>query len=141
MEIAKPKDLPRVTGLMDADGKLVGGLAVSDTTKFKKLGLKPVELLQFKAADGRTDLYGMLHFPSNFLPYKKYPLLVTVYAGPETAGARETFAIPSSLTELGFLLASFDSRSASGRGKLFLDAIYQKFGQVEIDDQAAGVKS
>src|SRR5262249_22495536 len=56
-------------------------------------------------------------------------------------GARETFAQPSGLTELGFLVASFDSRSASGRGKHFLDAIYQKLGTVEIDDQAAGVRS
>jgi dipeptidyl-peptidase-4 len=38
-------------------------------------------------------------------------------------------------------VASFDSRSASGRGKRFLDAIYMKLGRVEVDDQAAGVKS
>jgi len=30
--------------------------------------------------------------------------------------------------------------SAAGRGKKFLDAIYQKLGTVEIDDQAAGVQ-
>jgi dipeptidyl-peptidase-4 len=83
----------------------------------------------------------MLHFPSNFSPWKKYPLLVDVYAGPGTAGAHETFTMPNSLTEFGFLYATFDSRSASGRGKRFLDAIYLKLGTVEIDDQAAGVKS
>jgi dipeptidyl-peptidase-4 len=100
-----------------------------------------VELLKFKAADGVTDLYGMLHFPSNFKPYKKYPLLVSVYAGPATGGSHETFTTPSGLTEYGFLYASFDSRSANGRGKHFLDSIYEKLGTVEIDDQAAGVKS
>jgi dipeptidyl-peptidase-4 len=126
---------------MDAEGKLVAELAKSDITKFKALGLRPAELLKFKAADGQTDLYGMLHFPSNFRPYRKYPLLVNIYAGPETTGARETFTRPSALTEFGFLVATFDSRSASGRGKRFLDAIYMKLGQVEIDDQAAGVKS
>ena len=36
----------------------------------------------------------MLQFPSNFNPNKKYPLLVTVYAGPSTNGARETFTLP-----------------------------------------------
>ena len=45
------------------------------------------------------------------------------------------------LTEYGFLVASLDSRSAAGRGKRFLDAIYLKLGRTEIDDQAAGVKS
>ena len=88
-----------------------------------------------------TDLHGMLHFPSNFDPNKKYPLLVSVYGGPNTNKAKETFTLPNAMTEYGFLVAELDSRSASGRGKKFLDAIYTKLGVTEIDDQAAGVKS
>ncbi len=141
IDIAQTHDSPPVTRLRDADGQLVDELATSDLKRFKLLGLRPVELLQFKAAAGQADLYGLLHFPSNFRPYKKYPLLVRVYAGPATSGAGETFTVPDLLTEYGFLLATFDSRSAGGRGKRFLDAIYQKLGQVEIDDQAEGVKS
>ena len=141
IDVAQTHSAAPVTRLLDAEGRIVTELGRSDLTKFKTLGLKPVELLQFKAADGTTDLYGMLHFPSNFNPRKKYPLLVSVYAGPATVGAAETFALPNSLTEFGFLVASFDSRSASGRGKRFLDAIYLKLGRVEVDDQAAGVKS
>jgi len=127
--------------LRASDGSLVEKLATTDTGWLRKLGLKPIELLYFKAADGQTELLGMLHFPSTFRPYKKYPLLVTVYGGPETSGAQETFRPPSVLTEFGFLVASFDSRSANGRGKRALDAFYQNFGRIEIDDQAAGVKS
>jgi dipeptidyl-peptidase-4 len=141
IDTAQTHDTPPVTRLMDADGKMVEELAKSDTSKFEQLGLKRVELITYKAADGVTELHGMLHFPSNFDPNKKYPLLVTVYAGPATNGARETFTLPSALTEYGFLIASLDSRSAAGRGKRFLDAIYMKLGVVEMDDQAAGVKS
>lgn len=141
IDVAQTHDTPPVTRLLDAEGNLVDELAKSDLTKFDKLGLKRVELLKFKAADGETELYGMLHRPSNFDPDKKYPLLVTVYAGPNTNGARETFTTPNPLTEYGFLVASFDSRSAGGRGKRFLDAIYGKLGGPEIDDQAAGVRS
>ena len=141
VDIAQDHDTAPTTVLRKIDGQTVAKLAESDLQKFHKLGLKTVELLQFKAADGVTDLYGLLHFPSNFRPYKKYPLLVSVYAGPATGGASETFSLPSSLTEYGFLYASFDSRSANGRGKRFLDSIYEKLGTVEIDDQAAGVKS
>ena len=54
---------------------------------------------------------------------------------------RETFTLPDTITEYGFLVATLDSRSAGGRGKKFLDAIYMKLGLVEMDDQAAGVKS
>jgi dipeptidyl-peptidase-4 len=140
-DVAQTHDSPPVTWLRDAEGLLLSEVAKSDVAKFRRLGMKTVELLQFKAADGETDLYGMLHFPSNFNPHRKYPLLVSVYAGPGTTGARETFTMPNLLTEYGFLVATFDSRSASGRGKRFMDAIYLKLGRTEIDDQAAGVKS
>jgi dipeptidyl-peptidase-4 len=141
IDVIQTHDTPPVTRLVDAEGTVLAELAKSDTTKFDQLGLKRVELFTFKAADGETDLYGLLHRPSNFDPDKKYPLLVTVYAGPNTNAARETFMLPNALTEYGFLVASFDSRSAGGRGKRFLDAIYQKLGVTEIDDQAAGVKA
>jgi len=141
IDVVQTHDVPPVTRLVTTEGRTVGEIARSDLTRYHQLDLKPVELLTFKAADGTNDLYGLLHFPSNFRPTRKYPLLVTVYAGPATSGARETFALPSALTELGFLVASFDSRSANGRGKRFLDSIYMKLGTVEIDDQAAGVKS
>lgn len=141
IDVAQTHDIPPAARLLDADGKLVAELAKSDTTKFEQLGLKRVELIKYKAADGVTELHGLLHFPSNFDPKKKYPLLVSVYAGPATNGARETFTLPSTLTEYGFLVATLDSRSAAGRGKRFLDAIYMKLGVPEIDDQAAGVKA
>ena len=55
--------------------------------------------------------------------------------------ARDLRAGRTSLTEYGFLVASFDFRGSSGRGKKAMDSIYLKLGVVEIDDQAAGVKS
>lgn len=141
IDIAQTHDTPPFSRLVDNEGCVVADIAKSDISRFKRLGFKTVELIEFKAADGVTGLYGMLHRPSKFNSGKKYPLLVSVYAGPETVGARETFTLPNSLTEFGFLVATFDSRSASGRGKRFLDSIYLKLGQVEMDDQAAGVKS
>jgi dipeptidyl-peptidase 4 len=141
IDVAQTHDTPPLSTLFKSDGTRVEQLAVSDLTRFRKLDLKATELFKFKAADGKTDLYGLLQFPSGFRPYKRYPLLVSVYGGPETSGARETFATPSVLTEFGFLIATLDSRSAEGRGKRALDAFYQNFGRIEIDDQAAGVKA
>lgn len=140
VDISQTHDTPPVVRLMDIKGKLLSVVFESDLTKFNELGLKKAELFTFKAADGVTDLHGMLFFPSNFDPSKKYPLLVSVYGGPETNGARETFSLPSALSEFGFLIASFDSRSAAGRGKSFMDPYYGNLGIVEMDDQAAGVK-
>ncbi len=141
VDVAQKHDVPPVTRLMDATGRPVAELAASDLTKFDALGMKKAELFTFKAADGVTDLYGTLSFPSDFDPSRTYPLLVAVYAGPGTNGAREAFISPNPITEYGFLVASFDSRGAGGRGRKALDAVYMKLGVVEMDDQAAGVKS
>lgn len=139
VDVAQTHDFAPVTRLLDGNGRMITELAKSDLSKFDEVGLKRAELYTYKAADGVTDLHGLLFKPSNFDPTRKYPVLVTVYAGPATNGARESFAAPNPLAEFGFLVLSLDSRSAGGRGKTFLDAIYQKLGTVEIDDQAAGV--
>ena len=139
-DVYQAHDTPPASRLLDADGNPIADLASSDLAKADELKLRRAELFTFKAADGRTDLYGMIQFPSDFDPGRRYPLLVSVYGGPATNGAHETFTLPDPITELGFLVASFDSRSAAGRGKRFLDAIYLRFGRTEMDDQAEGVK-
>ncbi len=140
VDVAQTHDQAPVARLMDAAGKPVATIAESDLSKFDALGMQKVELFTYTAADGVTQLHGMLHKPSNFDPNKKYPVLFSVYGGPATNGASETFAMPSTTTEYGFLYVTLDTRSAAGRGKKALDAIYQNLGVVEIDDMAEASK-
>lgn len=143
VDVYQTHDTPPATRLVDAAGRVVAELAQSDLTKFNALGLKKAEMFTYKAADGTTILRGLIQFPSNFDPARKYPALVSVYGGPGSASntARETFVSPSPLTEYGFLVLNLDSRAAPGMGRRTLDAIYMKLGQVEMDDMAAGVRS
>jgi dipeptidyl-peptidase 4 len=131
---------PPSTVLCDTDGNTLETLAISDDSRFKALKLRKAERLKFKAADGVTDLYGYLTYPSDFDPSKKYPVLVSVYGGPESGTTSERFVFPNAITEMGFLVAWFDGRGTAGRGRAFEDAVYDKLGVVEIDDQAAGAK-
>ena len=136
-DVAQTHAIPPVTRLLDANGRVLATLAESDLSEFEKLGLQRVEQFTFTAADGVTELHGMLNKPHNFDPAKRYPVIFSVYAGPGNTGARETFAAPSALTEYGFLVVTVDTRAASGKGKRSMDAIYEKLGQVEVDDIAA----
>jgi dipeptidyl-peptidase-4 len=143
IDVYQTHDTPPATRVVDAAGKVVAEIAKSDIDLFADLGLKKAEMFTYKAADGKTTLHGLIQFPSTFDPAKKYPVLVPVYGGPASAGntARETFVAPNALAEYGFLIVNLDSRAAPGMGKRVLDAIYQKLGQVEIDDMAEGVKA
>lgn len=140
VDVAQTHDIPPVSRLLDANGKVLATLAESDESAAKALGLKPVELFTYTSADGTTQLHGMLNFPSNFDPSKKYPVLFSVYGGPATNGARENYATSNPMTEYGFLVVTLDARSVAGRGKHILDAIYEKLGVPEIDDFAAASK-
>jgi dipeptidyl-peptidase-4 len=142
-DVAQAHDVPPSTRLVDANGSILTTLAQGDMTALQTAGFAPPELFTYKAGDGKADAFGLLYRPSNFDAGKKYPLLVDVYAGPETPQAemvRENFFRPQGLTEMGFLVAVFDGRGTTRRGKAFMDAVYGRLGQAEIDDQAAGVK-
>ena len=143
IDVYQTHETPPATRVVDDAGKVVAEVAKSDLAKFDVLGLKRAEMFTYKAADGKTTLRGLIQFPSNFDPAKKYPVLVPVYGGPASASntARETFVTPTAITEYGFLVVNLDSRAAPGMGKRVLDSIYQKLGQVEIDDMAEGVKA
>jgi dipeptidyl-peptidase-4 len=144
VDVYQTHDKAPATRLVDAlTGKPAAELAASDLTKFNELGLKKAEMFTYTAADGKTPLRGIVSFPSNFDPAKKWPTIVSVYGGPASAGstARETFVQPTAMTEYGFLVVNLDSRAAPGMGKRTLDAIYLKLGQTEMDDMAEGIKA
>ena len=141
VDVAQTHDSPPTTRLLDADGRIVAEVTKSDLTKFEQLNLKKAEMFTYTAADGKTTLHGLIHFPSNFDPSKKYPALASVYGGPTSASANERFTLPNATTEYGFLVLTLDSRAVPGLGRRTLDSLYLKLGQVEIDDIAAGVKA
>ena len=144
IDIYQTHDIPPATRLVDAaNGSVVAPLAESDITTFANLGLKKAEMFTYTAADRKTALHGLIEFPSTFDPAKTYPALVSVYGGPEFTSntSRETFVTPNPITEFGFLVLNVDSRSVPGLGKRSLDAVYQKLGQVDIDDMTEGVKA
>ncbi len=141
VDVAQTHDMAPFTNLIDAKGKVVAELAKSDMSKFEELGLKKTEMFTFTSKDGVTELHGLIHFPSEFDPSKKYPVILSNYGGPATNAFRETFVYPDPLTEYGFLVLNIDGRNVRGRGKELLDQLYGNLGLVEMDDFAEGLKS
>jgi dipeptidyl-peptidase-4 len=143
VDVYQTHNSPPASRVVGTDGQVIAEIAKSDLTRFEQLGLKNVEMFTFTAADGKTTLHGLIHFPSTFDPAKRYPVLMPVYGGPAAASntARETFVAPSALAEYGFLIVNVDSRAVPGMGKRQLDSIYLKLGQVEMDDMAEGIKA
>ena len=75
-------------------------------------------------------------------PGRRYPVFVQVYGGPG-AGRQATRAwaspIQQYLAQHGWIVFSLDNRGSPDRGKAFENHIYRAMGNVEVQDQLAGV--
>jgi dipeptidyl aminopeptidase/acylaminoacyl peptidase len=140
-------DLAPVVSLRDGNtGQQVLELERTDMSKLLATGWKPPMAFHTKAADGTTDIYGMLFRPTNFDPNRKYPIINQIYPGPQSGsvGSR-AWAVArgdrQALAELGFIVVSIDGRGTPGRSKSFHDAYYGAMGRDNtIPDQIAAMK-
>lgn len=139
-------DVPAVVVLRDGAGKVIMPLEKADISGLLATGWKAPIPIKVKAADGVTDLYGMMFRPSNFDPNKKYPIINNAYPGPQSGsvGSRQFTSArgdKQALAELGFIVVSIDGRGTPGRSKSFHDAYYGRMGRDNtIPDQIAGMK-
>jgi len=127
-------DLPTVTVLRQLeDGQVVLELEKADIEKVKALGWKFPEPFVAKAADGKTDIYGLIWRPTNFNPQRKYPVIDATYTGPQSVAtpkmfARALFHANSSLAELQFICITVDGRGTARRSKEFHNYSYHNLG-------------
>jgi dipeptidyl aminopeptidase/acylaminoacyl peptidase len=131
---------PRVD-LRKGDGTLLQTVSRADIEGLKALRWLPPEEFTAKAADGRTDLYGVIYKPFDFDPKRTYPVVEIIYAGPNITQVPRTFyGSNSALAQLGFIVVMLDARGTPERGKEFQDVVYGNFGRNEIPDHVAVLK-
>ncbi len=139
-------DRPPVSVLRSTDGRLIATLETADATALYAMGWQPPEPFVAKAADGVTDLYGMLYKPTRFDRNLKYPVIEHLYGGPQTTVTPRTFmeAVMSrnlyAQRELGFVMVVMDVRGTVQRSKAFQDYLYRNFADWMIEDHVAVLK-
>ena len=124
------------------DGSEVRVLEKSDASALMKLGWKFPEPFQGKAADGTTDLFGLIWRPSNFDARKKYPIVEFVYTGPQAFFVPKSFGgslFLQSAAELGFVAVMVDGRGTTGRSRAFHQFSYRNLGG-SFEDHVAMIK-
>ena len=120
--------------LRNNQGKMIMELAKPDTRRLKELGWRAPERFTVKAADGLTDIYGIMWKPADFDPNKKYPIISSVYPGPFFEYVNTSFRVDDSynmrLAQLGFIVVAMGHRGGSPmRGKF-----YHRYGYGKLRD-------
>jgi dipeptidyl aminopeptidase/acylaminoacyl peptidase len=133
------------TFLRTADGTLVREVFRPDTAAVDALCLTTAEEFSVKAADGETDLWGVLLKPRDFDPSRSYPVIEYVYGGPQLQAAPHGWVLSAmgvraqALTELGACVVFLDARGTPGRSKAFHDAVYKDWAGTLVADHAAAI--
>ncbi|MCY3001997.1 MAG: S9 family peptidase [Planctomycetota bacterium] len=124
--------------LCAADGSVVRELERVDGAPAAAKGVKPAKFVKLRTRDG-AELEGALILPPGFSKGRRYPTLLSIYAGPHaprvldrpltTDGLFHTM-----LAQEGYVVLAVDNRSASGRGLEATKAIWQRLGEGELAD-------
>ncbi len=131
------------------DGSVVAVLERADISGLEEIDWKPPEIVTAKAADGTTDMYGVLYTPIDFDPSRSYPVVEHIYAGPQTKAVPNFFAEGifggfaagnQSLAELGFAVVVVDGPGTPGRSKPFHDMPYGKLDRWGIEHHVVAIK-
>ncbi|HEV2617102.1 MAG TPA: DPP IV N-terminal domain-containing protein [Candidatus Acidoferrales bacterium] len=119
--------------LLDDQGAVLETLETTDVTRLLEAGFKYPETFHVKAADGVTDLYGVMYKPFDFDPSRKYPIIEYVYPGPQTESVTKSFSPKNqsfALAQLGFIVIEVGNRGGSPQR----DKWYDTYGYGNLRD-------
>jgi dipeptidyl aminopeptidase/acylaminoacyl peptidase len=124
----------------NADGSSVTQITHSNEALLSGFGLKPIESVTWKGAGG-TSIHGFIAKPTNFDPKKKWPLLVLIHGGPQSAwndnwGYRWN---PQVFASAGYVVFMPNPRGSTGYGQKFVDEISGDWGGKAYVDIMNGV--
>ena len=131
-------DMPPVMELRRASDRNMLPLAKGDMSAALAAGFRPPEVFVAKGRDGTTDIWGIIVRPLTVDPKKKYPVVESIYAGPQgsftpkTWGGGQAFA---STAELGFMVVQLDGMGTNNRSKAFHDVAYKNLGDAGFPDR------
>ena len=131
---------PTHVGLFDDSGKALKMLEdnVGVSAFVKSHAYSAPELFKVKTSDGATlDAYMIK--PFNFDPKKKYPVVFTIYGGPESHAVYNKFtgsAWQQWLAQNGYIVVDLNNRGISNYGSAFLKIGYKQLGKYESQDFA-----
>lgn len=135
--------IPR-TDLIDNTGKKIMTLEESDFSQLLSAGYQFPEPFKVKAADGVTDLYGVMYKPFDFDSTKVYPIIDYVYPGPQVEATVYPFSRMSvrtdRLAQAGFVVITVGNRGGHpSRSKWYHNYGYGNLRDYGLEDQKMAI--
>ena len=149
VETRQRPDRPNVTVLVSADGE-ERMLLEEGTPHALPDGQRWPEPFTVTAADGETEIRGLMLKPRDFDDRRNYPVIDYIYGGPQVSNVPKSgfgttsslsLAEAASLAELGFVVVIMDGRGTTERSRAFHEASYGRLQTASnLEDHIAGIR-
>jgi dipeptidyl aminopeptidase/acylaminoacyl peptidase len=130
--------------LHNATGEKILDLETADFTALMAAGYQFPEPYKVKAADGVTDIYGVIYKPFDFDESKTYPIVAYVYPGPQTESVAKAFSTSpyeTGLAQFGFVVITIGNRGGHpDRSKWYHNYGYGNLRDYGLADKKAGIE-
>ena len=143
--LSTPDGPPTISLRKLADDTEVRGIFAAEDGKIAQLGLTAPEFATIETSDGAT-LHAAIYKPDpNRFGPGPYPTMVSVYGGPHAQRVSKSWGMTvdmraQALRDRGYLVFKLDNRGSARRGLAFEGAIKHNMGDLEVKDQAEGVR-
>lgn len=141
---SRPDMAPVAVLKESGSGKVVLPLQTAKLDRLLETGYTLPEVFVAKGRDGKTDIWGTIHRPSNYDPSKKYPVIEYIYAGPHDSFVDKNFVIRNRfdrLKEMGFIVVYIDGMGTDNRSKEFQDVCWRNLKDAGFPDRILWMKA
>ncbi len=129
--------------LLNTNGKLIRELGDSKGDAFDQTSLARTQLIRVPSEDGLFSLPMKVTWPVNMEKGKKYPVLVSIYGGPNAGRVWDSWALSGSqqwYAREGLIQVAMDHRASGHFGKAGVNYMYHNLGYWEMKDYATMVR-
>ncbi len=134
---------PTQIALMDNKGNKVADIDNSKGPEFDNYNIAKTELLRVKSEDGLFNLPALVTWPLNMDPTKKYPVLISIYGGPNAGTVWDNWIFSGTqqwYAKEGLIQIAMDHRGSGQFGKEGVNYMFHNLGYWEMKDYSSIVK-
>ncbi|MFT3703788.1 MAG: S9 family peptidase [Agriterribacter sp.] len=134
---------PGKMSLVNNNGKLIKELGNAKSMDFDTYDMASTEIVRVKSEDGLFDLPMKITWPLHFDSTKKYPVLISIYGGPDAGTVYDGFTFNGQQqwwAKEGLIQVSMDHRASGQFGKKGVNYMHRNLGYWEIKDWTQCVK-
>jgi dipeptidyl-peptidase-4 len=133
---------PAVMSLYKGDGTFVRELGNAASAAMKEYAWGKAELFTIPSDDGQYQLPASWVLPPDFSPAKQYPVIFSVYGGPDAGRVHNSWpgVQPHYWAQRGVITVSVDHRASGHFGKAGVSLMHRQLGKWEMTDLITAAK-